>query len=45
MSVIFGMKTLKEKLGFNNENLLDYKKADLIKKFGGEKIAISLKSK
>ena len=44
MSVIFGMKNLKEKLGFSNENLLDYKKTDLIKKFSGEKIAISLKS-
>lgn len=44
MSVIYGLKELKQALDLSNGNLLDYKKADIIKKFGGEKIAISLES-
>ena len=44
MSLIFGLRDLKKALDFSNANLLDYKKADIIKKFRGQKIAISLNS-
>jgi hypothetical protein len=44
MSLIYGLKELKQALDLTNENLLDYKKADMIKKFEGAKIAISLES-